>query len=190
MEIERHPLQPFLPANARLLMLGSFPPARKRWCMDFFYPNYGNDMWRIFGLVYFGDKNHFVDLEGKCFCREAIIDFLKEEGIALYDTACAVIRTKNTASDKDLEVVETTDISALLRQLPCCTALVTTGQKATDVLMVHFGLSQQPAVGGFVAFQWDGRPMRFYRMPSSSRAYPLKLEEKARKYSALQTVLT
>jgi len=37
--IERHPLRPFLPPNARLLMLGSFPPPRKRWCMDFFYPN-------------------------------------------------------------------------------------------------------------------------------------------------------
>lgn len=33
MEIERHPLEPFLPANARLLMLGSFPPQKKggRW---------------------------------------------------------------------------------------------------------------------------------------------------------------
>ena len=37
--IERHPLQPFLPPNGRLLMLGSFPPPRKRWCMDFFYHN-------------------------------------------------------------------------------------------------------------------------------------------------------
>ena len=33
---EQHPLEPFLPAGARLLMLGSFPPQRKRWSMDFF----------------------------------------------------------------------------------------------------------------------------------------------------------
>jgi len=37
--VERHPLEPFLPGNARLLMLGSFPPPRKRWSMEFFYPN-------------------------------------------------------------------------------------------------------------------------------------------------------
>ena len=37
--VERHPLQPFLPEGARLLMLGSFPPPRMRWSMDFFYPN-------------------------------------------------------------------------------------------------------------------------------------------------------
>ena len=50
--VEVHPLQPFLPEKARLLMLGSFPPQRKRWSMDFFYPNIQNDMWRIFGLVF------------------------------------------------------------------------------------------------------------------------------------------
>ena len=29
MEIEKHPLEPFLPAKAKLLMLGSFPPQKK-----------------------------------------------------------------------------------------------------------------------------------------------------------------
>ena len=43
MEIEQHPLEPFLPGNARLLMLGSFPPQRKRWSMEFYYPNWNND---------------------------------------------------------------------------------------------------------------------------------------------------
>ncbi len=45
--IERHPLQPFLPPNAQILVLGSFPPPKERWCMNFFYPNPQNDMWRI-----------------------------------------------------------------------------------------------------------------------------------------------
>ncbi len=189
MPIERHPLQPFLPANARLLMLGSFPPSRKRWCMDFFYPNFTNDMWRIFGLVWFADRDHFVDLQAKRFRKELIVSFLQEQGIALYDTACAVIRTKNTASDKDLQVVEQTDLDALLHQLPQCTAIVTTGQKATDLLCEHFTISQQPSVGGFVAFAWKDRPIRLYRMPSSSRAYPLPLEAKAAQYARLKECL-
>lgn len=29
MDIETHPFEPFLPKNARLLMLGTFPPAAK-----------------------------------------------------------------------------------------------------------------------------------------------------------------
>jgi len=187
--IERHPLSPFLPANARVLMLGSFPPSQKRWCMDFFYPNFGNDMWRIWGLIAFGDKDYFVDLQHKVFRKEVIIDFLRSRGIALYDTACAVIRTKNTASDKDLQVVEETDLDALLSQLPRCTAIVTTGQKATDVLCARFAITQQPAVGTFVPFNWQQRAMRLYRMPSSSRAYPLALEAKADKYTILLPLL-
>ena len=179
-------MTPFLPANARLLMLGSFPPSRKRWCMDFFYPNFINDMWRIWGLVCFGDKDHFVDLEHKCFRKELIVEFLQQEGIALFDTATAVVRTKNTASDKDLQVVEETDVAALLRQLPECKAIVTTGQKATDILMSRFHIATQPKVGGYVEFMFGDRPMRFYRMPSSSRAYPMKLERKAEIYRVLK----
>ena len=44
MEIEIHPLEPFLPAKSKLLMLGSFPPQKKRWSMEFYYPNLNNDM--------------------------------------------------------------------------------------------------------------------------------------------------
>ena len=87
--IESHPLEPFLPGNAILLMLGSFPPQKKRWSMDFFYPNWSNDMWRIFGLVFFNQKDYFVVPDKKAFDKERIIEFLKEKGIALYDTACS-----------------------------------------------------------------------------------------------------
>lgn len=58
--VERHPLEPFLPENARLLMLGSFPPPRRRWSMEFYYPNLQNDMWRIFGYHFFGERDHFL----------------------------------------------------------------------------------------------------------------------------------
>lgn len=182
--VESHPLQPFLPPDARLLMLGSFPPSRRRWCMDFFYPNFINDMWRIFGLVFFGDKERFVDVERSVFRREDIMRFLEEKGVALYDTACVVRRTKNTASDKDLEIVTPTDIDALLRRIPSCVAVATTGQKATDVFTSHFGM-RQPKVGTSEPFTFEGRQMRLYRMPSSSRAYPMKVENKAAYYEKM-----
>ncbi len=181
METERHPLQPFLPDGCRLLMLGSFPPARKRWCMDFFYPNYINDMWRIFGLCFFGDKNHLVDEPNKTFRREAIEQLLREKGIGIYDTATIVCRTKNTASDKDLEIVEPTDLDKLLSSIPQCQAIVTTGQKATDLFTEHFQITP-PKVGNNTIFTFRDRTLRLYRMPSSSRAYPMKVERKAENY--------
>ena len=39
---EKHPLEPFLPQNAKILMLGSFPPPKARWSMEYFYPNWIN----------------------------------------------------------------------------------------------------------------------------------------------------
>ena len=55
--VEYHPLHPFLPANAKVLFLGSFPPQRRRWCMDFYYPHFINDHWRIQGELFFGNRN-------------------------------------------------------------------------------------------------------------------------------------
>ena len=181
MEIEKHPLEPFLPAKAKLLMLGSFPPQKKRWSMDFYYPNLNNDMWRIFGILFFDDKDYFLNETRKAFCRERIIDFLNEKGIALFDTASSIRRLQDNASDKFLEVVEATDVTALLRQLPECKAIVTTGQKATDTLRQQFNI-EEPKVGDYSEFIFEGRAMRLYRMPSSSRAYPLALDKKATAY--------
>ena len=181
MEIEKHPLEPFLPAKAKLLMLGSFPPQKKRWSMDFYYQNLNNDMWRIFGILFFDDKDYFLNETRKAFCRERIIDFLNEKGIALFDTASSIRRLQDNASDKFLEVVEATDVTALLRQLPECKAIVTTGQKATDTLRQQFNI-EEPKVGDYSEFIFEGRAMRLYRMPSSSRAYPLALDKKATAY--------
>ena len=165
-------------------MLGSFPPPRKRWSMDFFYPNMQNDMWRIFGLLFFHDKEHFVDITHRRFNQPLLEAFLREVGVALFDTASAVERLQNNASDKYLEVVETTDVPLLLRQLPNCIAIVTTGQKATDTLRVTFH-TDEPRVGSFSTFNFEGRDMKLYRMPSSSRAYPMKLEKKAEAYGCM-----
>ena len=181
MEIEKHPLEPFLPAKAKLLMLGSFPPQKKRWSMEFYYPNLNNDMWRIFGILFFDDMDYFLIETRKAFCRERIIDFLNEKGIALFDTASSIRRLQDNASDKFLEVVEATDVTALLRQLPECKAIVTTGQKATDTLRQQFNV-EEPKVGDYSEFIFEGRAMRLYRMPSSSRAYPLALDKKATAY--------
>ena len=95
--LEHHPWQPFLPEGCQLLMLGSFPPARKRWCMDFFYPNYTNDFWRICGICFHDDKMYFVDEAHKTYRRELIEQMLTARGIGLYDTATTVRRLKNTA---------------------------------------------------------------------------------------------
>ena len=181
-QIESHPFVPFIPDGAEFLMLGTFPPAEHRWCMPFYYPNFQNDMWRIMGLLFFNDKNHFI-LEGeKRFDQAKIESFLREKGIAMYDTATRIIRTKNTASDKDLDIIEETDVEAMLRRMPQCHTIITAGQLATSTLCRRFGV-KEPKVGEYAEASLQGRQIRIYRMPSSSRAYPMKPERKAEQYA-------
>lgn len=194
--VERHPLEPFLPDSCRVLFLGSFPPPRHRWSMEFFYPNFINDHWRILGLVFFGDRNHFVDAGAKTFRLPLIREFLEEKGIGYYDTARAVRRLSGNASDKDLEVVEVTDISALTAPLHSLGAIAVTGERSAITLCGHYGLTRVPAQGSCIELPSAGLPgqasrvgypggLRLYRLPSSSRAYPLAIEKKAEAYAAM-----
>ena len=187
--IEYHPLIPFLPERAKVLFLGSFPPQRKRWCMDFYYPNFINDHWRIEGEVFYGDRNHFVDVEAKRFKIDEIVAFCQEKGLAFYDTSTAVRRLQDNASDKFLEVVEATDIRALVAQLPHLRAIVTTGEKATETICRTMGITEVPKVNTSVGITntnstnlTNGGALLLYRLPSSSRAYPLSFDKKVEAY--------
>lgn len=193
-DIEYHPLLPFLPEGCKVLFLGSFPPQMKKWAKDFyfFYPNFINDHWRIEGLIFFGDKDHFVDTEKKTFRLEEIVRFLEDKGIGFYDTATAVRRLKDNASDKFLEVVEKTDIRELLAKIPECRVIVTTGEKATKTICEELSLDNVPKTGEYVAIDCSGisqQDLYLYRLPSSSRAYPLSLDKKAEAYKKMFTFL-
>lgn len=185
MQSERHPWGFFLPEGTRLLLLGSFPPARERWSMDFYYPNIQNDMWRVFGMLFYANKDYFLktprqfDIDkAKAFCRE--------KGIGMGDTADEIVRLKNNASDKFLEVVRPSDIVRALRSVPSCRAVAVTGQKAMDTLLSVLPFPvQEPPVGSYSRFAIDGREMSLYRMPSTSRAYPRPLAEKAAVYRTM-----
>ena len=197
MNTEKHPFEPFLPEDARILFLGSFPPQPHRWSMPFYYPNFQNDFWRIMGLIHFGSPGHFVRPGEKRFDEPAIRAFCTEQGLAFYDTACEVRRLKDNASDAFLEVVTPTDIPALLARIPRCDTLVVTGEKAAQTLAGTLGCTPPP-VGGYIDVVIDGgaggispgarrdaRHLRLWRMPSTSRAYPLPLERKAAAYRQL-----
>ena len=178
--IEYHPLQPFLPETTRVLFLGSFPPQQKRWCMPFFYPNYINDHWRIMGSVFFNNRNYFVDEANKSFVLERIKPFIQTQGIGYYDTATAVRRLKDNASDKYLEVVIPTDVKALISPLHSLRVIAVTGERAAETLCSLFGI-EVPKVGTYKDIGSEGGTV-VYRLPSSSRAYPLAYDKKVEAY--------
>ncbi len=185
---EKHPLKPFLPHSAKVLMLGSFPPPMKRWKMPFYYPNFQNDMWRVMGIVFYDDPLHFIDVNKKTFRQDEIVDFLTVKGIAIYDSAVEIERGNNDASDANLQVIERVNLSEILAQIPDCKAIVATGGKSAEIVADILGV-KTPAVGVFVEANCCGQLIRLYRMPSTSRAFPMKIDVKARAYEAIKDII-
>jgi G:T/U-mismatch repair DNA glycosylase len=182
--IERHPWPPFIPAGARYLFLGTFPPQEHRWSMPFFYPNRTNDFWRIMGLIFLGNRDALWDAEQGRFNLDAIKSLLNREHIALWGTGMAVRRLKGNASDKFLEIVEPIDLATLLDENPTISHIITTGEKATGVIAVQAGV-ELPSIGAPVACRVGCHAVTLWRMPSSSRAYPLPLDKKAEAYKKI-----
>lgn len=179
--LENHPWEPFIPDNAKILIMGTFPPKSGRWSMDFYYPNYINDFWRIMGLLFFGNPLKLVDAEHKTFRLPEIKQLLCERGIAMNDTGAAVRRLRDNASDKYLEIVEPVDLSALLQKMPLCHTVATTGEKAAGVI-ASLTSTEVPRMGEMTV---AAEGLEIWRMPSTSRAYPMKLEKKAEFYARM-----
>ena len=188
-KIERHPFTPFLPDGCKVVMCGTFPPKPEKWAMDFFYPNFYNDMWRIFGLIFFNDKDYFFNKTSKTVDKAGIQKMLKKYKIGIGETVTQAIRTKDNASDKFLEIVTPVDLESLLSKVPECNHLVTTGEKAASVI-ADLTNTTVPKVGESQICKIsckDGseREFRHWRMPSTSRAYPMKLEKKMEFYRSM-----
>ena len=184
-EIETHPFAPVLPVQATVMMMGTFPPAADKRAMAFHYPNFQNDMWRVYGLVFFNDAAYFQVAGEKRFDAARIREFLIGRGIALCPSVRRAMRGQGNASDKFLTVVEPVDLAGVLAALPDCRYIFTTGGKATEVLLGFLPQkTQAPKSGGHIAFPYQNRALELWRLPSTSRAYPLSLAKKAAAYRA------
>ena len=184
-EIELRPFPPFLPPNTTVLMMGSFPPAAEKRAMEFHYPNFQNDMWRVYGLVFFGDAMHFQCVGEKAFDAEKIKAFLTERGIGSCPGVRRAIRTHGNASDTYLKVVETVELPEILEKIPQCRRICTTGGKATEILLALLETEVRAKdfkTGTTITACCGDRDLLVTRLPSTSRAYPMKLEKKAEAY--------
>lgn len=182
--IENHPWEPFIPDNAKVFILGTFPPKPNRWSMDFYYPNPINDFWRIIGLVFNNDKDSLLIREFKTFDLDRIKSLLTDKGIAIGDTGLQIKRLRGNASDKYLEIISPLPLRDLIDKMPDCNTIATTGEKAAEVIAELTG-TKVPRIGIPEHTVCYGRNLKIYRMPSSSRAYPLPLHQKAEHYRSL-----
>ncbi|ELA09300.1 G:T/U mismatch-specific DNA glycosylase-like protein [Moraxella macacae 0408225] len=189
--VEQHPFAPILPPHATAVMMGTMPPTADKWCMAFHYPNFYNDMWRIYGKVFFDNVDYFRIGDEKRFDANKIQAFLMQKGIGELPTVTCVIREKGNASDAHLTVIDRVDLASALVKLPKVKWLFTIGGKATDVLIdvinEHLSQNQQkpvksPKTNQMLTLEIFGRNLTVYRLPSSSRAYPMSFDKKVEAY--------
>ena len=84
-----------------------------------------------------------------------------------------------------MQILEPLDLAALLTRLPRCHAILTTGELATHTLLALLPPDAvAPAIGRPGHTRFNERELRLYRLPSSSRSYPLALVKKAESYRA------
>ena len=101
-EIEIHPHEPFVPKNATVLILGTFPGksnVKVQGLDEWFYASKRNQFWNIIRGVY--NRPLLSTAEKK--------QLFSEKGIAIGDIFLKIKRKENNNSDSSLEVVEYND---------------------------------------------------------------------------------
>jgi G:T/U-mismatch repair DNA glycosylase len=150
---EDHPIGPFVHADSRVLICGTFPPVKKS--IKFYYPNSNNDMWKVLGDIFFDNTGHFYTTveaakDGKekrlptsrvvrCLDEAKIRRFAASQPIGFFDVCARIRRTRGNSSDHNIETLERTDVfQHVLAHTSRCEAIITTGTLALTMLLDAF----------------------------------------------------
>ena len=122
MQEEIHPWKWYVPDGAKTVIIGTFPPLRRNWSFDFFYPNKNNYFWKLIAriadcpLLYFSG-NEAVDE------RKKLLNHLQ---LGVSDMGQIIRRETANSLDQNLEIVAYMDIFKLLNENPSVRKLIFT----------------------------------------------------------------
>jgi G:T/U-mismatch repair DNA glycosylase len=122
MQEEIHPWNWHVPAGAKSVIIGTFPPTSRNWSYDFFYPNKNNYFWRIMAGIS-GKMLQYFSGEEAVEERKNILDQLRT-GVS--DMGKIIRRTDGNSSDENLEIVEYMDIFNILNENPSLRKIIFT----------------------------------------------------------------
>lgn len=110
--VEQHPWNWYGAPGSKTLIVGTFPPTRRNWSFDFFYPNKRNFFWKILAAI---TRHELVYTTGE----EAIVErkaLLDQLNITITDMGKTIIRKDNNSLDENLEALAYMDIFRILEE--------------------------------------------------------------------------
>ena len=122
MQEEIHPWNWHVPDRAKIVIIGTFPPTRRNWSFDFFYPNKNNYFWKLMAQI----ANHpllYSTGEDALNERKELLNYLK---LGLSDMGQIIQRKTDSSLDQNLEIVAYMDILKLLEENPSVRKLIFT----------------------------------------------------------------
>lgn len=129
----KHPFEPFIPAGATKLILGTIPPAR--FCknlnmelfeddVDFYYGSKDNGFWDLFSEI-FGEKLEKTNTSKSIEQRKSL---LTTNLIGITDIISECTRENQSASDNKLMDIQRKDLVKLLVEHPSISTLIYTSE--------------------------------------------------------------
>lgn len=119
---EIHPWQHYIPAGSSTLIIGTFPPTKRNWSYEFFYPNKTNLFWTVMSSIAGVELVNISSTEATAE-RKAILDKLK---VGITDMGLEISRKNNSSLDENLEILQHMDILEILRTHPSIHTLLFT----------------------------------------------------------------
>jgi len=134
MQEEIHPWNWYIPTGAETVVVGTFPPVRRNWSFDFFYPNKNNYFWKIIARIA-GRPLHYVSGEEAVNERKELLNHLK---LGVSDMGQIIRRKTDSSLDENLELVAYMDIFKLLQENPSVWKLIFTSSSGKSSAMGWF----------------------------------------------------
>lgn len=112
--VEQHPWNWYGAPGSTTLIAGTFPPTKRNWSFDFFYPNKRNFFWKILAAIT-GHKIVYTSGAEAIAERKTLLDRLN---ITITDMGKTIIRKDNNSLDENLEALAYMDIFRILEENP------------------------------------------------------------------------
>ncbi len=167
-----------------VLILGNFPPHKKRWDYEFYYPNKMNNFWKILAAI---NGKPLKEMKGEA----AVVErkrLMEKLHVGVYNIAKTILRKGLSARDSDIKITEFNDVLSIIYRhkelrkiiLAGYSAKNSTARKFMDYLVLNkipFEKPVQIKPGAEFKIKIKDREVQCVILNSTSTAFPIKPEK-------------